>query len=191
MRLNFIAILLVMIFAGTVSGGGLYGNSLTMYSDHRAHSAGDIITIEIVEIAQASNEASTEMSKDQSTELSTSGSGVLDFIPLAGMNTGAKNDYSGEGKTSRKGNLKAKITARITQVLPNGNLLIEGSRVVDVNGEKQTTVLTGIIRPQDITTRNTVFSYNIADAQISYSGRGAVQTSQRPGLFAKVVNWIF
>ena len=179
------------ITGGAVIGGGLYGNSMTMYSDHRAHAIGDIITIEIVEIAQASNEASTEISKDQSNEISTSGSGVLDFIPLGGMETGLKNDYSGEGKTSRKGNLKAKITARITHVLPNGNLLIEGSRVVDVNGEKQTTVLTGVIRPQDITTRNTVFSYNIADAQISYSGRGTVQTSQRPGFFAKVVNWIF
>lgn len=171
--------------------GGLYGNAKNLFADHRAHGVGDVITIEIVEVAQASNEASTEISKEQGTDLDLSGSGPLDFIPLTGLQGDVRNDYSGEGKTTRKGNLKAKITAIIIQVLPNGNFLIEGSRVVDVNGEKQTTVLTGIIRPQDITTNNTVYSYNIADAQISYTGRGPIQTGQRPGFFAKIINWIF
>jgi flagellar L-ring protein precursor FlgH len=108
-----------------------------------------------------------------------------------GLQSEIKNDYSGEGKSSRKGKLKAKMTARITQVLPNGNFLIEGTRIVDVNGERQTTVLTGVIRPQDITPENTVFSYDIADAQISYKGRGSVNTAQRPGIFARFLNWLF
>ena len=190
-RILSIAALTAAASGITLGQSGLYSNGATLFSDHRAHTVGDIITIEIVEVASASNEASTEISKEHQTELSASGSGPLDFIPLTGLNSDIKNDYSGEGKTSRKGNLKAKMTACITQVLPNGNLLIEGSRIVDVNGEKQTTILTGVIRPQDITTRNTVYSYNIADAQITYTGRGSVQTSQRPGLLAKIANWIF
>ena len=191
MMKTIISIITFLSLAGTGFSGGLYGNAKTLFSDHRALYVGDIITIEIMEIASASNESSTEIKKEHDTEVGASGSGPLDFIPLTGLNTETKNDYSGEGKTSRKGNLKAKMTARITHVLPNGNLLIEGSRVVDVNGEKQTTILTGVIRPQDISTNNSVFSYNIADAQITYSGRGAVQTAQRPGLFAKITNWIF
>ena len=190
---NANGILVIFLLANfAYAGGGLYGNSATLFSDHRACGVGDIITIEIVEIASASNEASTDIKKDQSGSLSLSqGTGFLDFIPVGGFTNSMKNDYSGEGKTSRKGNLKAKITARITQVLPNGNLLIEGSRIVDVNGEKQTTILTGIIRPQDITPKNTIYSYNIADAQISYKGRGTIDTAQRPGLLARLLNWIF
>jgi flagellar L-ring protein FlgH len=184
-------ILILILSAAAVYGQGLYNQGKTLFSDHRARSVGDIITIEIVEIAQASNESSTETKKEQSNDISTSGSGALDFMPIAGMNSDIKNDYSGEGKTSRKGNLKAKITARITNTLPNGNFIIEGSRIVDVNGEKQTTILTGVIRPQDITPQNTVYSYNIADAQITYTGRGAVQDAQRPGIFARFVNWLF
>ena len=182
----------IFIFAGLVNAGGLYGSGVTLFSDHRAHTVGDVVTIEIVEVATASNEASTELKKDHSSSLDLSaGTGALDFIPMAGYNTSNSNDYSGEGKTSRKGNLKAKITAVIKEILPNGNLLIEGSRIVEINGEKQITVLTGIIRPADITPLNTVYSYNIADAQITFKGNGVVQTGQRPGLFAKIINWIF
>jgi flagellar L-ring protein precursor FlgH len=183
--------LLLFFYGAVVQGQDLYGSARTLYSDHRAHGVGDIITIEIVEIASASNEATTEIKKEHTSDLSGSGSGPLDFIPLAGFQSEAKNDYSGEGKTSRKGNLKAKITARITQVLPNGNFVIEGTRVVDVNGEKQTTVLTGVIRPQDITPMNTVYSYNIADAQIHYKGRGPINTNQRPGILARFISWLF
>lgn len=182
----------IFILTGSVYAGGLYGSGVTLYSDHRAHSVGDVVTIEIVEVATASNEASTELKKEHDSSLNLSaGTGALDFIPMAGYNTSNSNDYSGEGKTSRKGNLKAKITAVIKEILPNGNLLIEGSRIVEINGEKQITVLTGIIRSADITPLNTVYSYNIADAQITFKGSGAVQTGQRPGLFAKIVNWIF
>lgn len=184
--------IITFVFATGAFAGGLYGTGITLFSDHRAHSIGDIVTIEIVETATASNEASTELKKDHSSSLDLSaGTGALDFIPMAGYNSSNSNDYSGEGKTSRKGNLKAKITAVIREILPNGNLLIEGTRIVEINGEKQITVLTGVIRPADITPNNTVFSYNIADAQITYKGSGAVQSSQRPGLFAKIVNWIF
>lgn len=184
-------LLTIVISTAVASAQGLYNQGLTLFSDHRAHGVGDIITIEIVEVAQASNEASTELKNDQANEISASGSGPLDFIPLTGLSSEIKNDYSGEGKTSRKGNLKAKITARITNILPNGNFLIEGTRIVDVNGEKQTTVLTGVIRPQDITPQNTVYSFNIADAQITYTGRGSVQSAQKPGILARIFQWIF
>ncbi len=182
---------ILLTISGIVSAGGLYGNAPTLFSDHRACGVGDVITIEIMEVASASNEASTDIKKEQSNKISSSGSGFLDLIPVAGLNNSMQNEYSGGGKSSRKGNLKAKITARIVAELPNGNYIIEGSRIVDVNGEKQTTVLTGVIRPQDITPQNTVYSYNIAEAQISYKGRGPVNTSQRPGILARVLNWIF
>lgn len=191
MKTALLAVLGIITAAAGAHSDGLYGSGKTLFSDHRARGVGDIITIEIVEVAQASNESSTQTQKSQENQIDASGSGPLDFIPLTGLKSEISNDYSGKGKTSRKGNLKAKITARIIQILPNGNFLIEGSRVVDVNGEKQITVLTGVIRPADITPENTIYSYNIADAQISYKGRGPVNSAGRPGILARIINWLF
>ncbi len=191
MRNGILVFIGIAAFVSAALAEGLYGSGKTLFSDHRARGVGDIITIEIVEVAQASNESSTQTQNKQGNEIDASGSGPLDFIPITGLKSEINNDYSGKGKTSRKGNLKAKMTAKIVQVLPNGNFLIEGSRVVDVNGEKQITVLTGVIRPEDITPSNTIYSYNIADAQISYKGRGPVHDAGKPGLLSRIANWIF
>jgi len=191
MKNTAIAVVLALTAVSGLSAQGLYGRGKTLFSDLRAHAVGDIVTIEIVEVAQASNEMSTQTQKSQENNIDASGSGPLDFIPLTGLKSEINNDYSGKGKTTSKGNLKAKMTARIVEVLPNGNFLIEGSRVVDVNGDKQMTILTGVIRPEDITPQNTVYSYNIAEAQISYKGRGPANSGARPGILARIINWLF
>ncbi|HEU0265643.1 MAG TPA: flagellar basal body L-ring protein FlgH, partial [Geobacterales bacterium] len=89
--------------------------------------------------------------------------------------------YDGSGKTTRNENLQASITARIMEVLPNGNLMIEGRRNVKVNNEDQEIVLEGTVRPRDVSANNVVNSIHIADARISYTGKGVVSDRQRPG----------
>jgi flagellar L-ring protein precursor FlgH len=76
-------------------------------------------------------------------------------------------------------------------VLDNGNLVIDGSKVVEINEEKEIIKISGIVRPQDIESNNIIYSYNVANAQITYSGKGAASTGQRPGLLARILNWIF
>lgn len=132
------------------------------------------------------------MQKENSLEASSSGGGgIFSFIPL--YNGGAKNktQHKGEGQTSRRGNLRAQMTARITKILPNGDFEIEGKRTVNINNDTQITELTGVVRPRDITAENVVYSYNIADAKITYKGKGAMTTGQRPGLFFRLLNWLF
>ncbi|MFW6255147.1 MAG: flagellar basal body L-ring protein FlgH, partial [Chitinivibrionales bacterium] len=90
-----------------------------------------------------------------------------------------------------EGNLAARVSARVTQVLDNGNLMIEGSKVVEINNEKEIIKVSGVVRPEDIGSNNIVYSYNVADAQINYSGKGTVHEGSRPGLLSRFLNWIF
>nr|MBP8975776.1 flagellar basal body L-ring protein FlgH [Bacteroidota bacterium] len=87
--------------------------------------------------------------------------------------------------------LRAKLSARVDSVLPNGNLDIHGSRVILINNEKQTVTISGIVRPTDIQADNSVYSYNISDAVISFQGSGIVSRSQGPGWLTKFFHWLF
>ena len=163
----------------------------SLYSDKRAFEVGDIVTVLIVESAQASNEATTETKKDASISLAGGqGTGPLDFIPLFGLDAAMKNDFDGEGKTTRSGKLSATITAKVMKVLENGNLLVEGSRVVEINQEKEILTLTGMARMRDISADNTIYSTNLADVRISYQGAGAIHDAHRQGLISRFFNWI-
>jgi len=104
---------------------------------------------------------------------------------------GMDNNHKGEGKTNRDGLLKGRISARVVRVLPNGNLVIEGRRMLTVNAEDQFMVITGICRPDDVTTENLIHSQYIADARIVYAGKGVVDDKMRPGWLARVVDWVW
>ena len=83
------------------------------------------------------------------------------------------------------------MSARIVEITDAGNLVIEGERTITVNGEKQISKLRGVVRPEDISGQNTVFSYRLADAVITYTGKGDVNSAQKPGFFTRIINWIF
>ena len=101
------------------------------------------------------------------------------------------SDFDGSGSTSRSGDLSAFITCRVTQVLPNGNLHIVGSREVLVNHETQMIILSGVIRPRDINDDNVILSTFVSDAKIAYSGSGIVNDRQRPGWLANLLNSVW
>jgi len=105
----------------------------------------------------------------------------------------SSNSFTGDGKTSRKGDLTGTVTARITRVLPSGNLLLEGKKQIRINAEVQYIMLCGIIRPEDITPSNTVLSTKIADLQVDYYGSGIIGDQQRKGYLSRAVDkaWPF
>jgi flagellar L-ring protein precursor FlgH len=114
-----------------------------------------------------------------------------DMSKLLSANT--DSTYKGAGSTSRQENLNASISAKVVNVLPNGNLLIEGRRNIKVNNEDQEIILTGTVRPRDIGPNNVVSSINVADARISYSGRGIISDRQSPGWLMNIIDklWPF
>jgi flagellar L-ring protein precursor FlgH len=115
----------------------------------------------------------------------------IDPSKLVGTNY--ENDFSGSGTTTRKEDLVATLTTRVVEVFPNGNLRIEGGKTVTVNNEDQIIVLTGIVRPNDISPQNIVNSKNVLDAKIAYTGKGVISDKQKPGWMVRILDnvWPF
>jgi flagellar L-ring protein precursor FlgH len=167
----------------------------------KARNVGDIVTVEIVESSSASNKAATKT--DRGSSLSASVENFLgyekqfsnakknQFNPFGTIKGGMESAFDGSGQTERSGTLIASITATVTEILPNGNLRIVGSRHVMVNNEKQFITLSGIIRPRDISPGNVIRSTYISDAKIAYSGVGIIDDRQRPGWLASLINCIW
>ena len=178
-----------------VSQGSLWpaDDHVFFYADKKALRVGDIITVRIVENAQASNTADTDLSRSSSAKAGLSTffgkKKFLDLFKLGDelLSSSAENDHKGAGSTTRSGQLTATMTAVVREVLPNGNLVIQGTRELLVNHEQQFITLTGIVRPQDIDRDNVVVSSQLADANITIGGLGVVADKQRSGWGT----WIF
>ncbi|WP_432757213.1 flagellar basal body L-ring protein FlgH [Consotaella aegiceratis] len=156
-----------------------------LYSDPRALNVGDIVTVKIVINDKASLDNNTKRSResDISNGLGAEGSYEdMSFGPLS-FDLAADNssDMEGKGNISRKENINLSVAAVVTQVLPNGNLFISGQQEVRVNYEVRVLSIAGIIRPRDILPDNTIFYDKIAEARISYGGRGRITDVQQPG----------
>ncbi|MEI6609734.1 MAG: flagellar basal body L-ring protein FlgH [Deltaproteobacteria bacterium] len=171
-----------------------------LFTDKKARYVNDIVTIIVSEIAAGGNKASANTSRNTNTAASiTSLLGIENEIigsnanlnGKIGLEGAAANSLKGAGDTSRNTSLTAKISARVIRVLDNGNLVIEGRRQVTVNADDQFILITGIIRPEDITTENTVASQYVADARILYTGEGIINDKMRPGWLTRVVDWVW
>lgn len=177
--------------APTVRSGEPYldlENNTGGISNLKAVGVGDIITVLIVETASANTTAKT----DANTKSEVSGGPGLGFLnQVTEWGLTAENKFKGDGKSSRTGALQAQISTRIIEELPNGNLRLQGNRIVSINGEEQQITLTGLIRPQDLRADNSITSTLIADAEISYSGDGPIADAHSPGLLSRVVNFLF
>jgi flagellar L-ring protein precursor FlgH len=172
-----------------------------LYEDMRAMRVGDILTIKIVENHKGSKSADTSAERDSTIHNSLAGS-AIGYIGIPGIRLGgearrglgidgsASNKFGGKGATNREGTLTGTISVIVTEVLPNGDLRMEGRREVTVNSEKQLMTISGIVRRVDVDTKNTVFSSAIADAKIVYSGLGVLDDVQRPGWLVRVMDWI-
>lgn len=170
---------------------------LFLYRDRKALGVGDIVTVRIVESAQASHEADTDLSRSSSINAGLSSFfGKKKFLGLFKLGdellkSNAENSHAGSGATTRQGQVSANLTAVVREVLPNGNLVIQGSRQVVVNQEEQFMTLTGIVRPEDIGRDNVVLSTQVAEANIAIGGRGVVADKQRSGWGIWLFDWLW
>lgn len=192
MKYHVTSIIVVIFLSGTLFAQDMRNNiSRSLFADEKATRIGDVITILVVEASSASNNAKTSTSRESDISLTGSGKVGTKPLPDAGLNIGTGNKFNGEGSTTSQGSVRAKITARIDSVLTNGNLLINGSRTISVNGENQVIKISGIVRPSDVQFDNSVYSYNIADATIVFEGNGMIDSAQGPGWITKLFHWLF
>jgi len=162
--------------------------SRAFFKDQRAHQVGDILTVKVKITDKATLENETQRSRKNSED-----SGVTDFLGskliktpassiLPGKILTADSTASSEGKGTidRKEELLTNVAGVVIQVLPNGNLVIEGKQEVRVNYEVRELVVAGVVRPEDIESDNTIDSTKIAEARIAYGGRGQITDVQQP-----------
>lgn len=169
-------------------------NSSSPFSPDKAYKVGDIITILIVESTSAQQKAgtNTNIQDDLSMQLSHTIQRLAPYIGTDNSVTSKNaNKYVGAGTTQRASSVTAKIAAIITNVFDNGNLKIEGKHKLDVNDESQQIEINGIVRSRDVSASNTIYSYQVASAEVSVRGSGAVQEAEAPGWFTRIINWLF
>lgn len=161
-----------------------------LFQDSKASRVGDIITVRIVENAKGSKDATTKTARDSSIATKLN---AFFGLPTANSDIGAsaKNSFDGSGSTTRSGQLTADVTAKVVELMPNGNMVINGTREVLINNERQYIAISGTVRPEDISRGNTILSTFIADARIEYTGRGVIFDNQSPGWLMRIFSWIW
>ena len=177
--------------------GSLYADRATLYEDLRARRLNDIVTILISETTNASKKATTNNS---STSTVNDSINSLMGIPAnqmltknlqAGITTSGATAFAGEGDTASATTFTDTISAKVIEVLPNGNLVLESRKERIINNDKEIIVIRGIIRPEDVSPTNTISSGQVADAKIYLVGEGVLADKQSQGWMVKVLDQIW
>jgi len=176
------------------------GNDSQIFTDPKAHKVGDLVTILVQEQASATRNLGTKKSKASSSK--TSLNAMLgyetslsaknpNFNPSTAFDISNDRTFDGSGSTNNSDTLTASITAIITKVYPNGNMQVVGRRMVSINHQPQALVLTGVVRPVDVTADNTIPSSKVAQASVSYGGGGELATVAHEGWVTRTLDQIW
>jgi len=164
-----------------------------MYADIKAKKIGDVLSVIISESNSASKSAQTSSDKQNQTSAegeATTG-GLEGLFPGMGGSIDLSTQHSGQASTTRDGKLSSRMSVRVVDVLPNNNLVIEGTKTMEINEDMEVVTLSGIVQSGYISASNTVYSYQIANAIITYKGKGSVSQGHRIGILGRVFNWLF
>lgn len=171
--------------------GAIYheSNARPLFEDLKARHVGDVLTIVLTESTSANKSASTNTSKEATVEAETpTVFGVTKGRDFLNNEIGSTQEFSGAGDSSQSNSLSGTVTVTVAKVLPNGNLFVRGRKRVFINQGEEYVMISGIVRPQDIDTDNTVQSTRVADARITYAGKGALAESNTMGWLARFFN---
>lgn len=162
--------------------GGLYqaGYDLVLFEDLRASRVGDIIQVLLVEQMDAAKTSKTEIDKDSKTNLPapTLFGELMDDL---GLSLDSSSEFEGEGKSNQSNHLSGSIAVTVAKVLPNGNLMVQGEKWIQINQGGEFIRIKGIVRPSDVSSDNIVLSTHVANARISYGGRGSLDDANTSG----------
>jgi flagellar L-ring protein precursor FlgH len=168
------------------------GQQMELFADLKARRIGDVLTIVLNETTAASKTAVTKTTK--TTSVADTGPTLFGKtfltkgVPIGTASMNGANAFDGEGASTQSNSLAGSLTVTVVDVKPNGNLVVQGDKTLKLNQGDEFVHVAGVIRPADIATNNTVTSDKLADASISYSGKGAVDSSNRMGWLARFFN---
>ncbi|MFA6851039.1 MAG: flagellar basal body L-ring protein FlgH [Selenomonadaceae bacterium] len=184
---------MTMLFQPTkVSAQSLWANTngaaMSLFSDRRAHNVGDILTIVISETTTTSATKSNSNSKKGSQNLNA-GAGIFSF--LAAASAGGSDSFTANGAIKDVNKVSGRVTVTVTEVQPNGNMVVEGTQSIWQNRDEHKITLRGVVRQDDVTSSNTIPSSLVADATLKFDGKGPLNTKQRQGILTQIFNILF
>jgi flagellar L-ring protein precursor FlgH len=186
----YLALVLVLSAINWVGGDSLWTpNNTSLFADLKPRQVGDLITVLIVEESASQQKATQSFDKSFEHGNSAGTGPILKLIPELAYDSSQTSSTQGQMTISNK--FVTTVTAKVVAVNPNGTLEIQAERTIELNGEKQELVLTGTVRPQDITADNTVLSTLIANANIQTKGKGPIGNRQKEGIITKILGFLF
>ena len=164
------------------------GSSMGLFADHKARNVGDVLTVVISESTSTAATKSTSNSKSGSQSLNA-GTGIFGFLAAATASGSDSFKASGAAKDTNK--VSGNVTVTVTEVQPNGNMVVEGTQSIWQNKDEHKITLHGIVRRDDVTADNTVPSTKVADATVKFDGKGPLNAKQRQGILTQIFNILF
>jgi flagellar L-ring protein precursor FlgH len=177
--------------APPAESGAIYRptTSIALFEDLKARRIGDTLTIRLAERTQASKSASTDATKETSVDTGNpiilGGTVTANDDDILNNEWETTQEFDGSGSSSQSNRLDGNITVTVADVLPNGNLYVRGEKWLTLNQGEEYVQIAGIVRPADIGADNSVPSFKVADARITYSGNGVIPDANRPGVLAR------
>lgn len=189
---KFFAVLLTAIFLAvplnSVEAISLWSDTGSPFADKKARNVGDILTVIINESSRQSISKSSSNSKEGSVDIGA-GSGLLKFLKAAGAS--GSDSFKADGSASDTSSFSGRITVTVVEVLPNDNMVVEGTQSIWQGKNEQKITFRGIIRRDDVTMNNTVPSTKVANAELRFDGKGPLNAKQRQGILTQLFNILF
>lgn len=189
---KFLTAILIAAFVmvgGAVEAKSLWvDNGMNWYSDKKARNVGDILTIVISESTTQTATKARNNSKSGSVSVG-SGTGIFDFIKA--FSASGSDNWEANGSATDTNRYSGNITVTVVEVLPNDNMIIEGTQSIWQNRDEHRITLRGVVRRDDVTMNNTVPSTKVADATIKFDGKGPLNAKQRQGILTQIFNFLF
>lgn len=167
------------------------GNWSSLAADRKASRVGDLVTIQVLANNSASNTVTQGSKKHTGLDGSISavtGSAGQTFERSGGLS--ASGVYDGQGTNARANRMAAELSASVTEVMPNGDLVVAGWQALNISGERINIRVSGRVRTEDINADNAILSSRLADAKIEYDGKGFASRSAKPGIIQRVFGWL-
>ena len=174
-----------------VNNGSIYqqGRSVRLFEDSKAFRIGDLLTITLAESTNASKSAATNTTKDDDISI---GAGTIMGVvpgynnsPFLNNELAAERGFSGSGDSAQSNSLSGEITVMVVDILPNANLVVRGEKIIGLNQGSEFLRISGIVRPQDVSSENTVQSTKLANSRIYYGGGGAIAEANTKGWLSR------
>ena len=172
----------------------------SLYSDKQVeYRLGDIVMVMVSETTEAETTAQTDTEKKSEVSAESESTFLTDPMGLNAFKEGlmpnwnlkGENSFESDGSTRRRNRLTTVVSVKVARILPSGNVWVEGAKTITVNRERTSISVKGILRPEDVTPRNTVLSSQLAESEIIIEGHGPLWNTQRRGFVTKLLDWVW